>query len=56
MTKRKNKKQGFYLGLSEEELVMIRTMKEKYAVNITQLLKNYIRLYHKELESKKCIT
>jgi len=56
MTKYKNKKMGFYLALSEEEIAIIRVMKEKYAINITQLLKNYIHQHYKELGTKKCIT
>jgi len=50
------KKCGFYLDLTAEEKNKIQIMKDKHAINITRLLKNYINKCYADMESKKCIT
>ena len=41
----KNKSSGFYIKLNEEEKAIITNLKTKYAVNISQLFKVFIRNY-----------
>ena len=36
------KREGFFLNVSDEEKLMIRTLREKHAINVSQLIRNAI--------------
>jgi len=48
----KKSKDGFYIQLSPEEKMIIKELKEKHAINISQLIKNFLREYYKKEEIK----
>jgi hypothetical protein len=50
--KTKSKRLGFYIELTEAEDEIIHILKKKYAVNISQLLKNHLVNYFKDLENR----
>ena len=49
--KTKQDKIGFYVKLTEEEYKMIRDLKDTFAINISQLFKNYIANVHNKLQN-----
>ena len=49
--KAKSKRLGFYIELTEFEDQVVHKLKKEYAVNISQLLKNYLIDYYKKMES-----
>jgi hypothetical protein len=46
----KNKKIGFYLHISEEEQKIIKSLKCKYCINVSKLIKNFLFEYYKKVE------
>jgi hypothetical protein len=48
--KEKQEKIGFYVKLTEEEYKIVRDLKDTFAINISQLFKNYIVNIHKKLQ------
>jgi len=49
--KTKDKRLGFYIQLTPEENVMIKSLRSKHAVNISQTIKNHLRKLFKQLEN-----
>jgi len=49
----KKEKIGFYLHLSKEEREIIDSLKSKYCINISKLIKSLLVEYHKKLEEKE---
>jgi len=49
--KKKIKRLGFYVELTEAEDEMVHKLKKKYAINISQLIKNRLADYLNKLES-----
>lgn len=49
-TNQKQEKIGFYVKLTEEEYKIVRDLKDTFAINISQLFKNYIANIHKKLQ------
>ena len=46
---------GFYIELNEEEKKMVDLLKSKYAINISQMIKNHLRETFGRLEDGKKI-
>lgn len=46
----KQNKIGFYVKLTEEEYKIVRELKDTFAINISQLFKNYVTNLHKKLQ------
>lgn len=49
-TKNKNEKIGFYLHISCEDRKIISELKNKYCINVSRAIKNFLVDYHKRLE------
>jgi hypothetical protein len=49
MTK-KIKRLGFYVELTEQEDIVVQKLRKKYAINLTQLIKNCLNEYCEKLE------
>ena len=49
-TTQKQEKIGFYVKLTEEEYKMVRDLKDTFAINISQLFKNYLTKTHDRLK------
>jgi hypothetical protein len=45
----KNKRLMLSVELSQEEYDIMHVLREKYSVNISQLMKNFLREYHKNV-------
>ena len=43
MSKEQPERKGFYIRLNDEEVAIVADLKQTYAVNISQLLKNALR-------------
>jgi len=47
--KRKEKPMGFFIKVTKEEEEIIKQLRKKYAINISQFLRNSLLEYHKKL-------
>jgi hypothetical protein len=52
-TNKKEKITKLNANLSEEEHQIMRDLKDNYNINISQLLKNFLRAYHSEIIKSK---
>jgi len=50
MKKKDDKNKGLFLSLTKEEEKMVDVMKEKYAVNMSQFIRNAIRDFYDKME------
>jgi uncharacterized alkaline shock family protein YloU len=46
-------RKGFYIQLNDDEVKIVAELKTKYAVNISQLLKNALRECHERMTGEK---
>jgi hypothetical protein len=51
--KTNNKRAGFYLRLNENEQLVIESLKKDYSMNISQMIKNFLRKSLEELSRGK---
>ena len=49
---KKRKEKGLYIALTKKEENMIKVLKIKYAVNMSQFMRNAIRNFYKKMEGK----
>ena len=47
----KEKSMGLFIKVTKEEEAIIRQLREKHAVNISQFIRNALINYHKKLEA-----
>ena len=50
--KNKSEKIGFYLHINSNERKIISELKNRYSINVSRLIKNYLFDYHRMLDTK----
>jgi len=51
--KKGQKRLGFHFEMTEEESNMIKTLRDRYAVNISKMFKNHLRQYYNDTVKEK---
>jgi len=52
---KEKRSQGTFVRLTQDELDMMRELKTKYHVNISSMIRGFIREYYDKMKDEKCV-